>query len=188
MSKRESVKQKINEDKLVTGQSLLDRISSILDSVIFIFFCLVSIGSAICLEYRLHIDGEFAWFLFYILSPFLLLFGVYGIYRVLQNKRYTTINTGLDKSHNRNIIIEFLKSRGYKILKQSDTSLFVIEEESLSYDELWATNIWFEFMDGSILFNIQKHYPIINPPVIFSHLLLQRDIKGFILKKGNQLE
>ena len=183
MNKRIDIEKKINQDGLTTSTDFIDKLSSFIDSIYFILICSASIFSGIMIVLKFSVDGELAIFLIYILSPLLLVFGIYGLYRIWSNTKFIKVTTGATKFINREIILDFLKYRKYQIVKQTDNSILVIEEESTSFDDLWTEHIWFVIVEDNILFNIQKHYPLINPPVFFSHLLLKQDLKAFIKKK-----
>jgi hypothetical protein len=174
---------RIYEANMSKKEKIIDKIFYYVDSVMFIFFCLVAILISCSIFIKIKVDGELSVFLVYIIAPLSFIFGIYGIYRVFQQKKFLKIFTGLSKVNNKIIVLDFLKHRNYTIKRQTVYSVYIIEEATLSINNMWTTHIDFKIEENYILFNMQNHYPRINPPVFFGHLFLKSDIKSFIAEK-----
>lgn len=176
-------KKNVRPTRLFIKGDVLDKFNSLISSLYFLIFCVSIIIIGIYILLKIPLEGEFTDFLIYILSPFLILFGLYGIYRVWHNSSLIKISTGFSKSKNSKLLIEFLKLRKYTIVSQTEDSILVVEEESMSYNGLWVKEIRFLIYDDEILFNIQKLYPKLNPPIFLTHLFLKYDLKRFFTKQ-----
>lgn len=117
-----------------------------------------------------------------ILLPTFFLFALYGLYRTLMENRLTCIETPFDQIKNREILCGFLKEFQYDTFRSSKEIIIVNEESELSYDGLWSEDITFIISERKIYFNIVKVYPRMNPPVLFSHLILKHDLKKYFSK------
>jgi hypothetical protein len=112
-----------------------------------------------------------------------MILGIYGIFRTWNNRTLIKITTGLNNVENKALLIEFLHLRKYYIYSESKNYIVVVEEESMSVEDLWTKHFIFIINNNEILFNVQKHYPKLNPPVFFTHIFLRRDLKSFIDRK-----
>jgi hypothetical protein len=159
-----------------------DTAISFLSSIYFIIASFLSVAGGIIIQYRLKIEGELTGFLVYVLSPALILFGIYTFYRVWNNRKLVEIHTGFRNPKNRQLLYQFFEDRKYEILIDNDDSILINDENELSYNNLWTKHIWFLIKDDTISFNIQNYYPTVNPPVYISNILLKQDMKSFIKK------
>lgn len=114
-----------------------------------------------------------------ILLPIIFLFALYGLYRTLIENRLTCIETSFEQSKNHELLCGFLKEFHYDTFRTSKEVIIVNDESELSYDGLWSKDITFIISERKIFFNIVKIYPIINPPVLFAHLILKNDLKKY---------
>lgn len=181
MSKKQ--KNSIKAGKVPLKEDILDKSIAFLSSFYFIFICLLAIIWGLGMILSLSVEGEFTGFLIYVLAPLLIIFGIYGIYRVWKNRELLKIETSFSEMENKALLIDFLQQRKYHIISQTNNSIFVIEEESMSVNDLWTKHFTFIINDHAILFNVQKNYPRLNPPVFFTHILLKNDLKKFIAQK-----
>jgi len=117
-----------------------------------------------------------------ILSPVVFLFALYCLYRTLIGNRLTSIETSFGQRKNHELLCSFLKDFQYDIFQSSKEIIIVNDESELSFNGLWSKDITFIISERKILFNIVKIYPIINPPVLFSHLILRHDLKKYFSK------
>ena len=117
-----------------------------------------------------------------ILLSLVFLFALYCIYRILYGDRLTSIDTSFDQRKNHHLLCSFLKDFQHDIYQESKEIIIVNDESELSTNGLWSKNITFIISERKIFFNIVKVYPIINPPVLFSHLILKHDLKKYFSK------
>ena len=117
-----------------------------------------------------------------LLSPIVFLSALYGLYRKLMEDRLSFIETHFGQHKNHEVLCEFLQEFSYDIFQSSKDVITVNEESELSYDGLWSKDITFIICERKIYFNIVRDYPIINPPVLFSHLILKHDLKKYFSK------
>jgi hypothetical protein len=156
---------------------------SIFSAFYFTIISIVSVVSGGFIISKMKVDGELSGFLVYIFSPVLILFGLYTIYRVWNNSTLIKVKTDMSQSQSKQLLIKFLNFRHYEIVLENYDSILVNDENELSYNNLWTKHIWFIIGDQEILFNVQKQYPRLNPPVYLSQILLKNDLKSFIRKE-----
>ncbi|MEO6819656.1 MAG: hypothetical protein ABI266_08095 [Ginsengibacter sp.] len=99
--------------------------------------------------------------------------------RTIKESRQTFIDTPFGQIKNHEVLCEFLQEFSYDIFQSSKDVITVNEESELSYDGHWSKDITFIICEGKIYFNIVKNYPISNPSVFFSHLILKYDLKKY---------
>ena len=117
-----------------------------------------------------------------ILLPIVFLLALYGLYRKLKENRLTFIETPFSQIKNHEVLCEFLQEFSYDIFQSSKDIIIVNEESELSFDGLYTKDITFIICERKIYFNIVRDYPIINPPVLFSHLIMRCDLKKYFSK------
>lgn len=143
-----------------------------------IFFGLMIYSSLMFLQINFNDPKDRASFLT-ILLPIVFLFALYGLYRTLIENRLTCIETSFGQSKNHELLCSFFKEFHYDTFRASKEVIIVNEEDELSYNRLWSKTITFIISERKIYFNIVKINPRINPPILFSHLILKHDLKKY---------
>jgi hypothetical protein len=170
------IESSINTRRLVCKHSWLD----ILDKVVFCMLCISMMAYPSLLLFKTDISNPNDKVLAFTILPLAILFGMYGLYRKLTETKLLRIETSFARHKNKEMLLAFLKQRGHEIFRQNKEVIIVTNEEDLSFNKLWTKTITFIISDKVILFNIVKNYPKLNPPVLFSHLFLKRDLKKFV--------
>ncbi len=119
-----------------------------------------------------------------ILLPIIFLFWLYCLYRTIIENRLTCLKTSLNQDQNHELLSNFLKERNYEIFTNSKEIIIVKEESELSLNGYWSKTITFIIGERKVYFNIVKNCPIINPPVLLTHLILRHDLKKYFLKNS----
>ena len=119
----------------------------------------------------------------FVIFPLIILFGLYGLYRKLSEKKLIGINTSLPRHKNKENLLEFLKLNGYEVSRESKEIVIVNVEDILSFNKLWTKTITFIVDDRRIYFTIVKNHTKLNPPVFFSHWSLKADLKKYFKDK-----
>ena len=119
-----------------------------------------------------------------ILLPILFLFWLYCLYRTIVKNRLTCLKTSLNQDQNHELLYNFLKEMNYEILTSNKEIIIVKEESELSFNGYWSKTITFIIGEKKMYFNIVKNYPIINPPVLLTHLILRHDLRNYFLKNS----
>ncbi len=173
------ISKSIKRGRLIRKHEWFDVIDTILFVIIFISFLVYSFFMFLQIDFQDPKDrGSFLT----ILLPVIFLFALYGLYRTLIGNRLTSIETSFGQRKNHELLCSFLKDFQYEIFQNSKEMIIVNDESELSIKGLWSKQITFIISERKIFFNIVKIYPIINPPVLFSHLILRHDLKNYFSK------
>lgn len=169
--------QSISAGRLISPHTFI----GYFDRFCFYIGATFSIICSLLLESTIKYDGIFSAFLIFFFAPFLLFFAAYSIYRKINEQKLIQLQTGFTKKRNIEALNAFLEKFNYTISEESENIILVIDEYMLSYNGIWRKKYVFIISDFYIYFNIQKLYPVIAPPVLFSHLILKHDLKKFLL-------
>ena len=169
--------------KLLMNRSRLDKIDHIADKVIWSALFLGLILYPTIVYFHISISNSNDRAVAFVVFPFIILVGVYGLYRKLTENNLIVIETSWLKQKNKEYLLEFATKSGYEVIEEGTDILILNVEESLSYDKVWTKTITFIINDGRIYFNIVKRYPKSNPPVFFTHLILKADLTKYFNNK-----
>ena len=173
------ISKSIATGKLIREHAQFNTTDKIVTAVIFIALMIYSLLTF--LQISLDIPKDRISFLT-ILLPIVFLFAFYCLYRTLIGNSLTSIETSFGQRKNHELLCGFLKDFQYSIFQNSKEIIIVNDESELSFNGLWSKKITFIISERKIYFNIVKIYPIINPPVLFSHLILKHDLKKYFSK------
>jgi len=173
------ISKSIETGKLIRKHKWFDIIDRIGFAIIFLGLMIYS--SLMFLQINFNDPKDLASFLT-ILLPIVFLFALYGLYRTLIENRLTCIETSFGQSKNHELLCSFLKEFHYDTFRTSEDVIIVNEEDELSYNGLWSKTITFIISERKIYFNIVKINPRMNPPILFSHLILKHDLKKYFSK------
>jgi len=169
--------------RLSLNRSTLDKIEQITDTFAWSMLCIAMIFYPTFAYFHVTINNSNDRTVAFVLFPLIILFGLFGLYRKLTEKKLIVIDTSLPRQKNKEYLIEFLKLNGYQVYRESKDVVIVNVEETLSFNNLWTKTITFVVDDWRIYFTMLKNYPKINPPVFFSHWLLKADLKKYFKEK-----
>lgn len=113
--------------------------------------------------------------IFTIILFILLLLSLYAIYRKLVEYKLSLITHSMTKSAIKRII--------YSHLTDTDKASIIETEELYRLKEMksyYYTEYVFIITKDKVYFNITNHFPKLNPPVLFSHLFLKRDLQRLV--------
>ena len=164
------ISKSIESGKLICKHKWFDIVDRIGFAIIFLGLMIFS--SLMFLQINFNDPKDRASFLT-ILLPIVFLFELYCLYRTLIGNRLTCIETSFGQNKNHELICGFLKESHYETFRTSEDIIIVNEEDELSYNGLWSKTITFIISDRKIYFNMVKINPIMNPPILFSHLILK---------------
>ena len=170
------IEKSINTKRLVYKRSWIDT----LDKIVFSMLCISLVAYPILLFFQLDINNPNERALAFTIFPLTILFGLYGLYRKLTETKLLRIETALARHKNKEMLLAFLKYRGYEIFRQNKDVIIAADEEELSVNKIWTKTITFIICDRAIYFNMVKNYLKLSPPVLLSHLFLKRDLKKFV--------
>jgi hypothetical protein len=173
------ISKSIETGRLIRKHEWFDVMDTILFAIIFISFLLYSSFMFLQIDFQ---DPKDRVSFLTILLPVIFLFALYGLYRTLIGNRLTSIETSFGQRKNHELLCSFLKGFQYDIFQNSKEIIIVNDESELSFNGLWTKEITFIISERKIYFNIVKSYPIITPPVLFSHLILKHDLKKYFSK------
>jgi hypothetical protein len=169
--------------RLYINRSGLDKFEQITDTIVWSTLCIAIMFYPTFAYFHVSINSSNDRAVAFMLFPLIILFGLFGLYRKLTEKKLIAIDTSLPRHKNKDFLLEFLKQNGYEVFRESKEIVIVNVEESLSFNNLWTKTITFIIDDRRIYFTMVKNYPKINPPVFFSHWSLKADLKKYFRDK-----
>lgn len=169
--------------RLSFNRNGLDKVEQITDTIVWSTLCIAIIFYPTLAYFHININSSNGRVVAFVLLPLIILFGLYGLYRKLTEKKLISIDTSLPRNKNKEYLLEFLKLNGYEVFRESKELVIVNVEESLSFNNLWTKTITFIIDDNRIYFTMVKNYPKINPPIFISHWSLKADLKQYFNDK-----
>ncbi len=179
-----NIDESILQNRLVSSNNKLN----FFNNLSFASYCLSAIIIGVVIFNQFDVDGELSGFLKYVVAPTFILFGTYGLYRLITIKNLISITTNRTVDQTHIILLEFLKKRGYNININKADLIIVSDESSFSFDNLWKTAFIFILDNDKLYFNLHKSYPNLsgkgNPVVYFEHFILKYDLNRLFSKRG----
>lgn len=169
--------------RLSFNRSGFNKFEQITDTIVWSTLCIAIMFYPTLAYFHVNINSLNDRAVAFVLFPLIILFGLYGLYRKLTEKKLIGIDTSSPRHKNKEYLLEFLKLNGYEVFRESKEVVIVNVEESLSFNNHWTKTITFIIDDRRIYFTMVKNYPKINPPVFFSHWSLKADLKKFLKDK-----
>jgi hypothetical protein len=176
----------IEKGRLIASLNWLDNIDKITDRIVFSLLLISFVGSLSLIYFQGEIKNSNEKAIAYVVFPIIISFGLYSLFRKITESKLMSFETHFGRHRNKELLLAFLEQNGYYIYRDNKEIVIVDVEESLSFNKIWKKTITFILADNKIYFNIAKKYPILNPPVLFTHLFLQRDLKKYFGDKTNQ--
>lgn len=108
------------------------------------------------------------------------LIALYGAYRKLFENKLSVIKHSLSKSKMERVIVNYFRDINKRDIIENGDCIVIRKEFSFSYKIYTFINT-----DNVLYFNILNFYPRANPPVIFDHLCLKRNLQKLADKSVN---
>jgi len=169
---------------LFTKRDWLDKIDTITDKVVFSFLILAFVGSLSLIYFQGETKNSNEKAIGYVIFPIVILFGLYSLIRKTTENRLICIKTPFAGHRNKEFLLDFMRQNGYDFVRGSKEVIIADVEESISFNKIWKKTVTFIIADNKLYFNIVKKYPILNPPVLFTHLFLKRDLKKYFVNQA----
>ena len=116
---------------------------------------------------------------FSLILGLIILFAIYGLYRKIFENRLIIIQTDLPKDKIKSLLTDYLEKKRFEF-KVSKNCIIGRQAESLSFNKMYNKNITFIFDDSYLGFVATKEFLKVNPPVFFTHYLIQKDLKKLL--------
>ncbi|NNV57257.1 hypothetical protein [Limnovirga soli] len=178
-----NTEKSITDGRLSINRSGLNKVEHITDTIAWSTLCVAMVFYPTFAYFHVNLNNSNDRALAFVLFPLIILFGLFGLFRKLIEKKLIVIETSSPRHTNKKHLLEFLKLNGYEVFGESKEVIIVSFEENLSYDNRWTKTITFIIDDGRIYFTMVKNYPKVNPPVFFSHWSLKADLKKYFRDK-----
>ncbi len=170
---------------LIIKRDWLDKIDAITDKIVFSTLLISFVGCLSLIYFQGEIKNSNEKAIAYVVFPIAILFGLYGLFRKITENRLISFTTHFVGHRNKELLLLFLEQKGYDSVRGNKEVIIADVEESLSFNKIWKKTITFIVADNKIYLNIVKKYPVLNPPVLFTHLFLKRDLKKYFGDKAN---
>lgn len=165
--------------------AITDKIDAITDKIVFSSLLISFVGYLFLIYFQGEIKNSNEKAVAYVIFPIAILFALYGLFRKITENRLISFHTPFVEHRNKELLLVFLEENGYDFARGNKEVVIADFEESLSFNKFWKKTITFIVADNKIYFNIVKKYPILNPPVLFTHLFLKRNLKKYFGNKAN---
>ena len=109
------------------------------------------------------------------LWPFMIVFGIYTIYRKATEKFLIKINTGFNKEVNKELLLNFANAKHFEISRKSGDCL-VMNEQLSNFNSNYKKSMIFIIRNDLVLFAVLKDQFRLNMPTLISHLLLKKEL------------
>lgn len=173
--------------RLSLNLSRHDKVLELTDTIVWSTICIAIMFYPTLAYFYININSTNDRIVAFVLFPFIILFGLYGFYRKITEKKLISIDTSLPRHRNKQYLLEFLKFNGYEVSSESKDVMIVNFQESLSFNNLWTKTITFIIDDRKIYFTVVKNYLKINPPVFFSHWSLKAELNKYFKDKSKAI-
>ncbi|UOK42188.1 MULTISPECIES: hypothetical protein [Flavobacterium] len=175
--KKLDVEKSIELKKLVYVENWFDKLDRF---VIYIFF-----SWGFVLPFLIYFDPHrdysktgFEYYLIFILS----LFCAYVVYRKATEKKLCEIISKYDAEENRKLINEYCEKMGYEKYRNSKNIIIYNTESSFNINPEYKISRIFLLDNKSVYLTMIKENYKLNIPVLFSQLILKKDIKKITKK------
>lgn len=171
------IEKSIELKKLVYVESWFDKLDRF---VIYIFFCWGFILPFLIYfdPYRDYSKTGFEYNLIFILS----IFCAYVVYRKATEKKLCEINSKYDAEENRKLINQYCEQMGYEKYRNSKNIIIYNTESSFNINPNYKISRIFLLNNKSVYITMIKENYKLNIPVLFSQLILKKDIEKITKK------
>ncbi len=175
----------IDKGRLIMKLNWLDNFEIITDRIAFSMLLASFVGCLSLIYFQGGINNSNEKAIGYVIFPIIISFSLYGLFRKITESRLISFETHFAEHRNKEVLLIFLEQKGYDFVRGNKEVVIADVEESLSFNKIWKKTITFIVADNKIYFNIVKKYPVLNPPVLFTHLFLKRDLKKYFSDQAN---
>lgn len=171
------IEKSIELKKLVYVESWFDKLDRF---VIYIFFSWGFILPFLIYfdPYRDYSKTGFEYYLIFILS----IFCAYVVYRKATEKKLCEINSKYDAEENRKLINQYCEQIGYEKYRNSKNIIIYNTESSFNINPNYKISRIFLLNNKSVYITMIKENYKLNIPVLFSQLILKKDIEKITKK------
>ena len=110
------------------------------------------------------------------ISPIGIVFFIYCIYRKVVEKKLTIINTSFNTETSHKFLLKFAQSKSYEISRESKQCLIFNDN---GYILSQTISMVLLICDNKIYFTILKQGFRMDPPVLFSHISLKKELENY---------
>ena len=132
--------------------------------------------------FEINYDNQNDRFMAFVVLPIIVLFSIYLIYRQFTEFNLKKIETKLSKNLLHQSIIDYARSKEFKILKNSKNCI-IIEKPKLNPINLKIVVLF--PLDNCIYYTMINDCYKLNSPIVISHLFFARDFKKWLEENGN---
>ena len=170
--KKLDIEKSIELKKLVYVENWFDKLDRF---VIYIFFSWGFVLPFLIFfdPYRDYSKTGFEYYLIFIFS----LFCGYVVYRKATEKKLCEINSKYNADENKKLINEYCEQKGYEKYRNSTSIIIYNTENSFNINSNYKISRIFILDNKNIYITMIKENYKLNIPVLFSHLILKKDIE-----------
>ena len=172
-----NIAESIKRERLIYTENWFDKLDRI---VIYLFF---SWGFVIpfLVFFNPHKDLTKTGIEFYLMFIFSI-FCAYVIFRKATEKNLTEIKSEFDTEKNKELINEYCQKMGYEKYRNSKNIIIYNSENPLNINSNYKTSRIFLFESNKIYFTMLKENYKMNIPVLFSQIIMKKEIEKLIKK------
>jgi hypothetical protein len=173
-----NVAESVSKRRLIFDESWMDKLNRL---AVVIFFGQLIYLPLIVMYYENFANTKEISILHWILL-ILIVIGLYGIIRALTEKHLIKITTVHDKQTIRTALLDYADRNKFEIYRDSNNCIILNSPNYLDLSSYTCKTRIFFFKDGLLLFTVIRDNLKINLPVLFTHLLIRRDITKSLRK------
>ena len=174
-----NIEDSILKGKLIFKEGYLDKINRL---TVYIFFSPLIILPVLMILNQNFENANDA-FLLYTIFPISIFTGLYIFYRNASEKSLIKIETKFSKEDTRKLLLDHAESKGYEIYRKSGDCI-ILNEKSSDFNESYKRSSIIFIQDYEVSFSVIKDGFRLNLPVLFSHLMLKRDLAKLFKSAG----
>ena len=171
------IEKSIELKKLVYVESWFDKLDRFVIYIFFFFFFILPFLIYFA-PYRDYSKTGFEYYLIFILS----IFCAYVVYRKATEKKLCEINSKYDAEENRKLINQYCEQMGYEKYRNSKNIIIYNTESSFNINPNYKISRIFLLNNKSVYITMIKENYKLNIPVLFSQLILKKDIEKITKK------
>ncbi len=172
-----NIDESIKLEKLIYTENWLDKIDQI---ILYLFFSWGFILPFL-IYFNPHRDFEKTGVEYYLLFVFSVFCG-FVIYRKANEKRLIAIESKFNEEKNKEIINEYCQKMGFEKYRNSNKVIIYNTVNLFGVNSNFKTSRIFLFENKKVYFTIIKENFRLNIPVLFSQIILKKEIEKLIKK------
>jgi hypothetical protein len=171
-----NVSKSIKDRRLIFSESRYEKLDQFFTYITFLFGIYILVSIYFVEKQPLNEFLKYS-------IPLIILFLIYCIYRKIIEKKLIEINTDFDKETNTIILLNFAKNKNYEVFRESKEILIFNESGYLLSKTISSI---FLVCDNKIYFTILKQGFRMDPPTLFSHITIKKELKNYF--ENNKIE